>query len=282
MLPQMNANVESQNTTDGLIPESSLLGRIAGLLGGYSPILRWYRALRPRWLWLRLDPIGRSTRKYLADNDLTVKRGYAEGIRYPKQAIARIGFLATKLIGAYEQELDQVLETELPGHDLFVDVGSGEGYYCLATAKRFPEIQVIGYETDVAERNTAEEMARLNNVRCEFAGTADPETIAALPGGRMFLMTDIEGGEFEFCDPTRIPRLTEATMLIEVHPATRDGLRQALIDRFAKTHEHTVVLGEPKRVADFPELNGWDPARANMAVTEGRPALPEWLLLKPR
>lgn len=273
---------DQNETPDGLIPESSLLGRIAGVLGGYSPILRWYRALRPRWLWLRLDPIGRSTRRYLQDNDLTVKRGYVEGIRYPKRAIARIGFLSTKLIGAYEQELDPVLEAELPGHDIFADVGSGEGYYCLATARRFPEIKVIGYETDAAERHMAEQMAEINDVRCEFRGTADPAEIERLPAGRLFLMTDIEGGEFEFCDPVAIPRLREATMLIEVHPATRPNLRQTLIDRFAETHEPTVVLGEPKRFDDFPELAGWPPERANMAVTEGRPALPEWLLLKPR
>lgn len=265
---------------DGL--DNSQLGKIAGKLGGYSPILRWYRALRPRWLWLRLDPIGRSTRRYLDENDLTVKRGYAEGITYPESAVARIGFLSTKLIGAYEHELDAVLEAEVPGHDFFVDIGSGEGYYCLATARRFPSVTAIGYETDDAERSMAEKMATMNGVQCEFRGTAGPEEIAGIPEGRLFLMTDIEGYEYEFVDPAKIPRLYESTMLIEVHPATREGLRQILIDRFAGTHDATVVEGQPKRLADYPELEGWPPARANIALTEGRPALPEWLLLKPR
>jgi hypothetical protein len=274
----MNAQTE---TADGLIPESSLLGRIAGALGGYSPILRWYRALRPRWLWLRLDPIGRATHRYLKSNELTVKRGYAAGIAYPPKAVARIGFLSTKLIGAYEHELDAVLTRELPGHEMFVDIGSGEGYYCLATAKHFPEIRAIGYETDAAERRAAEEMARINSLECEFRGTADPAEIAALPAGRLFLMTDIEGYEYEFCDPLKIPRLTEATILIEVHPATRAGLRQILIDRFATTHSHELIEGRPKHLHDYPELEDWPIKLANLAVTEGRPALPEWLLLKP-
>jgi hypothetical protein len=264
---------------DGL--DNSLLGRIAGKLGGYSPILRWYRALRPRWLWLRLDPIGRSTRRYLEQNDLTIKRGYCEGITYPPEAVARIGFLSTKLIGAYEHELDPVLEAELPGHDYFVDIGSGEGYYCLGTARRFPQISAIGYETDEAERSMAEKMAKLNSVKCEFRGTAGPEEIASIPDGRLFLMTDIEGYEYEFVDPGKMPRLYESTMLIEVHPATREGLRQILIDRFAETHSATVIEGQPKRLADYPELAGWPQQRANVAITEGRPALPEWLLLKP-
>lgn len=265
---------------DGL--DRSLLGRIAGRLGGYSPILRWYRALRPRWLWLRLDPIGKSTRRYLNENGLTIKRGYAKGIVYPPEAIARIGFLSTKLIGAYEHELDAVLEAELPGHDFFVDIGSGEGYYCLATAKRFPEISAIGYETDEAERRMAEKMAQINGVSCEFRGTAGPEEIADIPNGRLFLMTDIEGYEYEFVDPAKIPRLFESTMLIEVHPATREGLRQILIDRFAETHEARVIEGLPKVLSDYPELAGWPAQRANIAITEGRPALPEWLLLKPK
>lgn len=267
-------------TFDGL--DRSLLGRISGMLGGYSPLLRWYRALRPRWLWLRLDPIGKATNRYLQGNDLTIKRGYAEGIHYPATAVARIGFLSTKLIGAYEHELDAVLEAEVGGHDLFVDIGSGEGYYCLATAKRFPAVRAIGYETDTAERKTAESMAVSNGLKCEFRGTADPAEIAALPEGKLFLMTDIEGYEYEFCDPLKIPRLGESTMLIEVHPATRDGLRQTLIDRFAETHEHTLIEGQPKRIADYPELAGWPAKQANLAITEGRPALPEWLLLKPK
>lgn len=265
--------------TDGL--DNSLLGRLAGWLGGYSPILRWYRALRPRWLWLRLDPIGRATRRYLAQNPLTIKRGYCAGIIYPPKAVARIGFLSTKLIGAYEHELDAVLEAELPGHDYFIDVGSGEGYYCLATANHFPTIKVIGYETDDAERRMAEQMAELNGVECEFRGTAGPEEIEAIPPGRIFLMTDIEGYEYEFVDPVKIPRLRQTTMLIEVHAPTREGLMDTLKDRFQGTHTATVIDGQPKDLSDWPELAGWEPKQANLAITEGRPYLPEWLLLKP-
>lgn len=141
---------------------------------------------------------------------------------------------------------------------------------------------VIGYETDNAERLMAREIAALNMISCEFRGTADPAGIAALPEARLFLMVDIEGGEFEFCDPATIPRLRTATLLIEVHPATCENLRETLINRFAETHEYELVLGQPKRIDDWPELTGWPSKRANMAVTEGRPALPEWLLLKPR
>lgn len=266
--------------SDGLIPASSFGGRVSALLGGYSPVLRWYRRLRPRWLWLRLDPIGRATRRYLTSNELTVKRGYAEGMKFPRRAIARVGFLSTKLIGAYEHELEDAL-ARIPGHDLFVDVGSGEGYYCVATKLRVPETRVIGFETDEAERKVAREMAALNGVEIELEGTATPEAIAALDAGSLFLMTDIEGGEFEFADPERIPRLREATMLIEVHPATRGGLRKTLIERFADSHHHQVILGQPKDVSDYPELAGWNESQANLAVTEGRPALPEWLLLVP-
>lgn len=272
---------ERDATADGLVPTSSLSHRVVSALGGYSPIMRWYRALRPRWLWLRVSPSGRSMRMYLKGNGMTVKRGFAEGIRYPRHAVARVGSLTTKLVGAFERELDPVLRSEVPSHDLFVDIGSGDGYYCLATARRFPNVRTIGYETDATERALACEMAAINEVGCEFRGTADPDEIAALPAGRLFLMADVEGYEYELCDPEKIPRLREATILIEVHPSTREGLRQILIDRFESTHSHQVIHGRAKDFSEYPELADWPVGRGNLAVTEGRSKLPEWLFLKP-
>lgn len=271
-----------QTSTDGLAESASIRYKIIAALGSYSPVLRWYRALRPRWLWLRLSPTGRTLRRYLSSNDLTVKRGYASGIRYPGHAVARVSTLTAKLAGSYEVELTTVLESQVPQHDLFVDIGSGDGFYCLATAQRFPEMEVIGFETDAAERALAGEMADINDVDCRFLGSADPTAIAALPTGRLFLMVDVEGYEYELCDPVKIPRLKDSTLLIEVHPQTRDGLRQTLIDRFSETHTHEVITGQQRQLADYPELKSWPSNDAALALSEGRPETPEWLVLTPQ
>jgi hypothetical protein len=263
------------------VKRRSFSHRIQQTLGGYSTFARWYRARRPRWLWLRANRLGRVTRRFVDQYGLTVRGGLFAGMNYPRSAVARASFLPAKLLGAYESELGSFLGAA-HGFDLFVDVGSADGYYCVGMARRNPEVQVIAYECDRFQRAICRQLIDANGVSLDTRGTASHEALNELPVGRMLLLCDVEGYEYELMDPERIPRLRTATMIVEVHPWVRENLVGVVADRFEGSHEINIIKGTPRYARAYPELADWSPDLANMAITEGRSNPAVWLTLVPR
>ena len=255
-------------------------GSLRACLGGYSALSRWYRRLRPRWLWERVNPSGRATRRYVRERGLVVRRGPFSGMRYPADAIGNVSCLTTKLMGCYEHELSPKL-AEAAGFELFVDIGSSDGYYCVGFKRLSPETRVIGYEVDASHRRMAARLAKINGVNIEVRGAADHHALSALPHGRLLLMVDVEGYEYQLLDPALVPRLVEATMIVEAHPAIYPDVVDALFARFSTSHDVRLVQGRPKAVGDFPELADWEDASARYAISEGRPTDPVWLVMRP-
>jgi hypothetical protein len=223
--------------------------------------------------------MGRVTKAYVTQHGLTVKRGLFAGMTYPSEAVGHAGMLPAKLLGCYEMELSPHL-SQLES-DVFVDIGSGDGWYCVGLARLFAGVRVIGFETQLAERRVAERLAQLNGVDVEYRATADHAALDALPAGRLAILCDIEGAEFELLDPIAAPRLREAAMIVEVHPATRANLVETMVERFAPTHAHQLVDGRPRDPSAYPELAGWDSLAANISVSEGRQKHGQWLVLTP-
>jgi hypothetical protein len=265
----------------GRVTPGRLRARVMHVLGGYAAPVRCYRRLRPRWVWERVNPNGKATKRYVDAHGLVVRRGPFAGMTYPSAAIGNTSFLPTKLLGAYEPELASVL-AEAGNFDLFVDIGSGEGYYCVGVKRRFPETRVVGYETDRFERRLSAKLATVNGVTIETRGTADHDALNALAFGRLLLMTDVEGYEYQLVDPGAVPGLREATMIVEAHPAVHPDVVDVLTARFTATHDIELVAGRAKQVGDYPELARWEPTLARYAISEGRATDPLWLVLRPR
>jgi len=192
-----------------------------------------------------------------------------------------VSFLPTKLLGCYERELAPILAVAR-GFDMFVDVGAGDGYYCVGFKRLFPGTRVIGYEVGRVERSTAAKLAALNGVSVESRGRADHASLTAVVSGRVLLMVDVEGYEYELLDPILVPRLLDATMIVEAHPAVHPAVVDTLRSRFSQSHDVRVIQGSGRDIREFPELADWNEAQARCAISEGRTLNPLWLVLRPR
>jgi hypothetical protein len=262
-------------------PSKAEPGGLRAALGGYSPLARFYRRIRPRWLWRATSPFGPATSRYVEENGLTVKRGPFEGTVFVDQAVGKANHLSSKLIGSYEPAVTAFLGEQAPDHDLFVDLGSGEGFFCAGVA-RLAEIEVIGYELNAYERGLTAKIAAANDVRVETRGGVSKAELKGLPAGRLLLLSDVEGLEEDLLDPDTVPRLKEATMMVEVHEQYRPDVVATLTSRFEGTHEiERHAAGEPQP-ADYPEVTGWDLEEARWAVFDGHLPGQGWMSFVPR
>lgn len=263
----------------GLLDSSSLKARLRHRVGGYGPLIAWYRRIRPRSLWLRRNPWGKATRRLVDAHGWTVRHGFASGVVYPPEAAGAVGALPTKLLGVYERELHNVMAS-FDDYDLFVDLGSGDGYFCVAYARRAPHSRVIGYELEARERRIAQQLAKINGVNIELRGRVDHDELNALPAGKLLMLVDIEGYEYELLDPAVVPRLREVTMIVESHRRRHPDIVEVLTRRFAGTHDIATVKGEPRYQSEYPELEGWPADLANYALSE-RGGFPLWMVMTP-
>ena len=103
------------------------------------------------------------------------------------------------------------------------------------------------------------------------------------PEGRLLILCDIEGYEEELLDPQLVPRLQEATMVVEAHDQFRPDVITVLTERFRETHEIERIFAQPADPAEFDELKGWDQKSAELVVFDGH-ASPEesWLIFVPK
>jgi hypothetical protein len=264
---------------DPAVPRRS--SRIRAAVGGYSPLALFYRRHRPRWLWRRTSPFGEATSRYVSEHGLAVKHGPFKGMLFTDRAVGKANHLGAKLLGAYEPAVVTFIGEQAPAHDLFVDLGSGEGFFCVGVARLGP-IRVIGYELNAFERGLTSEIADANGVRVETRGRVDQDELNALPEGRLLLLSDIEGLEEDLLDPDAVPRLTEATLMVEIHEQFRPDVVSTLTRRFQATHEIERYDSVATKPGDFTELTGWDGEHAFWAAFDGHLPGQGWMSFTPR
>ena len=247
-----------------------------------------------------------------------VRQGPFVGMRYINRAVGSA--FIPKLLGIYERELNACIEQACAAQfPLIVDVGAAEGYYAIGLARRNPHSRVIAFEMEEHGRAALREMAALNGVavgsasvdgggarthgrtdaptsdalapaapqlelhgKCEFENLQ--ATLAAVD--RAFVVCDVEGYEDVLLMPDKIPALSRATLLVEMHDFCCPGVTERVTARFAPTHHVERIWQEPRARADFP-FTSWGtklfPKRyLDWAVSEWRPERMSWLWLTPK
>ena len=179
------------------------------------------------------------------------------------------------LVGSYEEELHPHLERLLAkAPPLVVNIGASAGYYAVGVARRLPSAVMIAVDTEPSALALCRQLAAANGV-ADRVRTRRRATTGKLrqwlPAGAL-VISDCEGCELELLDPSKVPKLRTANLIVELHNAYHPTITQTILSRFASTHD-AVIVNSTVRVPDvdrYPALAKLPPAMWTDVVDEHR------------
>jgi hypothetical protein len=278
--------------------------RAARPLGETMPIMRSLRTERERylfgarhprarhvWRWVTAPPRRLRDRReralaaaFVARFGTSVRTGPFAGLDCSTIANPPSYRLVRWLIGSFEEELHPALTEVLDrGYDAAVNIGCSNGYYAGGLALASPEATVYAFESSASRRGRARELARQNGFadRVHVYGTCDAAALRELAVSAPFVLCDCEGCEVDVLDPAAAPILRDAKLVVELHDDLRPRATETLLERFAGSHDATLIDSRPRDPADYAELRDFPIGEAERAVTE-RPGPMRWAYLMPR
>lgn len=200
------------------------------------------------------DILARYTKLFLSRHPMVVQAGPFKGMKYVNRAIG--SSYLHKLIGSYEAVLHPYIEEfKNKQFDTILDIGSAEGYYLIGFGHILPQSQLIGFELEERGRELSKELYEKNNLTNKLIlfGEATKENVAPLITEKTLLICDCEGAELDILDPESFPELKKIdTAIIELHDFIRPGIKEALTERFHKTHKIKIIPFALANQEDFP------------------------------
>ena len=237
-----------------------------------------------------LDDVYRLVTDYVREhtND-TVFSGPFAGMKLLPDVSWRATTLSPMLLGCYECELHTAIEQEIERlsklpQPRIANLGCGQGYYAVGFAKRIPHACVFAVDIDEDSLAICMRTAELNNTPNVVRGVDITEIMTT---SDLFFI-DVEGNEITYLDLERFPSLTQATMIVEIHnlPETSSlGKQQTdmiLFDRFKETHNIAAVFEGGRNPNYFEFLGHLNSTERWLAVTENRPCLMDWFVMRPK
>ena len=222
--------------------------------------------------------------EFVARYGLEVRHGPFTGMQYLPGQESISGQLISKLVGSYESQLYPWIVSEWIGgdFDVVIDVGCAEGYYAVGLAHTMARATVRAYDTYAPARAQCEQLAAINGVgeRVLVGGECTPQTLAGQPPERVALLCDCEGYESTLLDPRVAPVLRGWSIIVEQHDNIDPSISTTIRERFAGSHEISIVTASAADPDGIPELAWMTPAQRAFVLSE-RPPLISWALLRP-
>ena len=214
---------------------------------------------------------------------LRVMRGPFEGLSYPSaRSVGSV--LYPKLVGTYEEELHEALES-LIAHvpQVVIDIGAAEGYYANGLARRLPNARIVAFEATEHGQQLCLQMAQHNAVasQVDVRGSCDRAALESLAQEhqRGFILCDCEGYELELLFD--MPTLAGFDMIVELHDLEAQGptISQRFQDEFRDTHEVTIINARHRRSVEHLSSLGVSPDALQAVLGEDRRYSIGWALL---
>jgi hypothetical protein len=219
----------------------------------------------------------------------TVVSGPFKGMRYHGEAVCSAA--APKLMGVYECELAPCLKkwSSIPFQHI-INVGAAEGYYAVGCAMLWPQATVTAFESTEEGQRLLARNVELNEMqsRIKITGHCEPEQLnaALLDGQRSLVILDVDGAEGHLMDLEKIPGLTNAYLIVEIHDYIDNQMGEFVASALKRTHAVKEVRTRMRTFWDFREpralwLRLWLLPYLKQYASELRPAPMRWFCCTP-
>jgi len=219
----------------------------------------------------------------------TVEYGPFKGMKLGSKVWWSQYDVITKLLGVYEEHIVEQLGCFYSTSTVpFVDIGAADGYFAVGVAKLDWAEKVFAFEISPVARSILEGNAISNSCanKIDIQSEATLDNIADIihtyPG--VFVLVDIEGAEYDLFNHDLLKLLKHSTIIIELHPRKiKDGwLKQTkLLEEAAQFFKTEILVRESYSPNIFKELSEFSDDDRLLALSEGRKASAQWLLLRP-
>ena len=193
------------------------------------------------------------------------------------------GCYVPKLLGIYESELHPLIKLIINDPpDIFINVGSAEGYYSVGLKRLLPKTEVYAFDIDINAQNKTNDLAKINNVDIFVNGEFNIEILKDFKRENIFLMCDIEGDEVNLFKKDKIQFLKNISICIELH--IKDGIhnKNILPELFKDTHDVEIVWQKGKENYDVPDaIKNLEHLDLLLSAWEWRSYPTPWLIATP-
>lgn len=214
--------------------------------------------------------------------------GPFKGLKYPPADAHWVSCRFEKIIGCYEAELypciDRIVAEQRAYTDV-INVGAAEGFFSAGFGLLFPSAKLVAFESEEAKTEVMRALADLNGVAGDLSieGFCDPEGLAAMPvGGKPLLICDVDGYETELMDPERVPWLSTADIVLELHDCLKPGITDLMRSRFEKTHTIELITSTGTAYEQYPILRKLSFPEIHAMTNSDRAAMQDWFFMEPR
>lgn len=223
------------------------------------------------------------TKELIREAGLTVMEGPFAGTLLNAKTSWGDGDLASRILGCYEEELNDALEKAIVrSPSVVINIGCAEGHYAIGLSRRLPAARVFAHDISAEARRLCEETAEANGVtgRLSIDGPCSHAILRNhLADAELGLaVLDCEGAELHLLDPAAVPKLARCDLIIECHDFIDRSITPTLIERFAATHQVEQVFEAGRNPNRYPVLHHLHSLDRWLMVAEGRPEFMCWLV----
>ncbi len=271
------------------LKRDGIIGFLNILIGKLGLKFRFHTALDKRKLWL-VDHL------FKISND-KVMSGPFKGMKllkkssWDKKIYEFNPDLSSKIVGCYEQEVQsKIVELQkINKKKYFINFGAGEGYFALGVLYSGFFEQSIAFEITDESRNIMIENSKINKLdnRLSIKYAANSSFLKdILDSGKklddIFILSDIEGAEFEIFNDDNLSKLINCNLIIEFHRHPIDDENKKFREKLNKYFKVSLLSTSNRSFSDIPLLKELNDDDRWLIASENRPYLMNWFVCTPK